>query len=174
MTHHARFNFTARAVLLAELIFFMSAFSFPRRKDAMPRQDNTHGTVPASPEMPPISTQAPTQYQPYTPGETVTVEPTPSPVTSETPTPSSTSHPLHTPTLSETASSSPTPTATLPPMPPSTNTEVPRTYSPLSVLINEVAWAGTVASSSDEWIELNEQTMIRSLISTPIRYTAAD
>jgi hypothetical protein len=40
-------------------------------------------------------------------------------------------------------------------MPPSTNTEVPRTYSPLSVLINEVAWAGTVASSSDEWIELN-------------------
>lgn len=27
-------------------------------------------------------------------------------------------------------------------------------HSPLSVIINEVAWAGTVASSDDEWIEL--------------------
>jgi hypothetical protein len=27
-------------------------------------------------------------------------------------------------------------------------------YFPLSVLINEVAWAGTIASSDDEWIEL--------------------
>ncbi len=28
-------------------------------------------------------------------------------------------------------------------------------YSPLSILINEVAWSGTVASSDDEWIELH-------------------
>ena len=30
----------------------------------------------------------------------------------------------------------------------------PPTFPPLSVIINEVAWAGTIASSSDEWIEL--------------------
>ncbi len=30
----------------------------------------------------------------------------------------------------------------------------PEEYAPLTVLINEVAWAGTFASSSDEWIEL--------------------
>ena len=38
-----------------------------------------------------------------------------------------------------------------------TNTPVPPTSTPtgaLTVLINEVAWAGTDASSSDEWIEL--------------------
>lgn len=29
------------------------------------------------------------------------------------------------------------------------------TYSPLSILINEVAWSGTVASFDDEWIELH-------------------
>lgn len=80
MTHHARLNCPARAVLLAGLIFFLSAFSFPRRKDAMPRQDNTPGTVRASPETPSISTQAPTLTPAYTPVETITVEPTPSPV----------------------------------------------------------------------------------------------
>ncbi len=31
-------------------------------------------------------------------------------------------------------------------------------YEPFSVLINEIAWAGTSASSSDEWIELQNQT----------------
>ncbi len=45
----------------------------------------------------------------------------------------------------------PTPTATLPP----TNTLPPPTAAAaLTVVINEVAWAGTQASSDDEWIEL--------------------
>lgn len=188
MTHHARINSPARAALLAGLIFFLSAFSFPRRKDAMPRLDNTPGTIPASTETPSTPTQHPIPSPTDTPSEPVTVEPTPSPVASETPTPSATPHPLYTPTLSETASPSPppevtmdltpsstahppftptlsetvspspTPTATLPLTPSSTNTEGPRTYPPLSVLINEVAWAGTAASSSDEWIELLNTT----------------
>jgi hypothetical protein len=169
MTHHVRLNFPARAVLLAGLAICLSAFSFPKHK----------GVVPASPETHSASEQSPTPSPTYTPGETITVVPTPSPVTSETPTPSSTPHPLHTPTpsetpspsttttathppftptLSETAPPSPTLTATLPLTPSSTNTEIPRTSAPLSVLINEIAWAGTVASSSDEWIELLNTT----------------
>ncbi|GAB4504362.1 MAG: hypothetical protein Fur0043_13560 [Anaerolineales bacterium] len=45
----------------------------------------------------------------------------------------------------------PTPTATLPP----TNTLPPPTAaSALTIVINEVAWAGTQAASDDEWIEL--------------------
>jgi hypothetical protein len=34
----------------------------------------------------------------------------------------------------------------------------PTAYPPQSVLINEIAWAGTIVSSSDEWIELINQT----------------
>jgi hypothetical protein len=49
---------------------------------------------------------------------------------------------IHLPSPSPTLSSS-TPDATS-----------PAEYAPLTILINEVAWAGTFASSSDEWIEL--------------------
>ncbi|MCH8878091.1 MAG: lamin tail domain-containing protein, partial [Chloroflexi bacterium] len=34
----------------------------------------------------------------------------------------------------------------------------PAPYPPQTILINELAWAGTTASSSDEWIELQNQT----------------
>lgn len=50
-----------------------------------------------------------------------------------------------------------TPSATTTPAP----TEEPPSgtaYPPRSVLINEVAWAGTLASSSDEWLELHNTT----------------
>jgi len=188
MTHHARLNRPARAILLAGLIFFLSAFSFPGRKGAMPWLDNTPGTVAAFTETPSTPTQSPIPSLTYTPSESVTEEPTPSPVPSETPnpsstlqptytpplsetvslsptptntlhlTPSSTAHPSYTPTLSETTSPSPTPINTLPVTPSPTNTEVPRIYPLLSVLINEIAWSGTLASSSDEWIELLNTT----------------
>jgi hypothetical protein len=49
-----------------------------------------------------------------------------------------------TPTGSETATATNTPTVTLP----------PPSFPPHSVVINEVAWAGTAVDSSDEWIEL--------------------
>ena len=188
MTHHASTNCPARSVLLAGLIFFLSAFSFPGRISAMPWLDSPPGTVPFSTETPSTPTQSPTPSLTFTPGETVTVESTPSADASKTPTSSSTTHPAYTPTLSDTASPSPTAVATLllPPSstthlpysptpsetatpsptptntlhltPSSTNTEVPRTYPQFSVLINEVAWAGTFASSSDEWIELLNTT----------------
>ena len=53
--------------------------------------------------------------------------------------------------------SSPTPTPSFTPQPGD------RPYPPGSVLINEVAWAGTKASSSDEWIELFNPGLIRYL-----------
>jgi hypothetical protein len=43
-----------------------------------------------------------------------------------------------------------TPTATQP----LTSPQAPASYPPQSVLINEIAWSGTLASASDEWIEL--------------------
>lgn len=46
----------------------------------------------------------------------------------------------------------PSPSPTLSSSTPSVTS--PAEYAPLTVLINEVAWAGTFASSSDEWIEL--------------------
>ncbi|MCK5317958.1 MAG: hypothetical protein KAJ55_08590, partial [Anaerolineales bacterium] len=103
MTHHARLNRPARAVLLAGLIFFLSAFSFPGRKGAMPWLDNTPGTVPAFTETPSTPTQSPIPSLTYTPSESTTEEPTPSPIPSETPNPSSTIQPTYTPPLSETA-----------------------------------------------------------------------
>ncbi len=63
----------------------------------------------------------------------------------------SASAPMPMPTPSPT--STPTPTATSTPTP----TPSP-TLAPLSVVINEVVWAGTGASTADEWIELKNNT----------------
>lgn len=59
------------------------------------------------------------------------------------------------------SANTPTPTATfsptaetVTPTPSPTATSFRLEYPPLAVVINEVAWAGTSASSSDEWIEL--------------------
>jgi len=66
----------------------------------------------------------------------------------------------HTPTLTATigtpATKTRTPTATKIP----TNTPKPTTTSfpKFTVIINEVAWGGTIASASDEWIELYNPT----------------
>ena len=94
-----------------------------------------------------------------TPTETSTETPTPppdTPLASDTPLPTetSTSTPtlLETPTPSEAATLSPTPTDTQSPTP---EPPAPTAYPALAVVINEVAWAGTLASASDEWIELH-------------------
>ncbi|MGH2621396.1 MAG: lamin tail domain-containing protein, partial [Anaerolineales bacterium] len=75
--------------------------------------------------------------------------PIPSPTASLTPT--ATGEEL-TPTITQTATSTPTgsetPTATSTPTP---DSPVP----PQAILINEIAWAGTLASANDEWIELH-------------------
>ncbi len=78
------------------------------------------------------------ESQPFTPSATITPDtPTSSPTIHPSPSPTSTS----TATLASTPTPSPEPTA------------LPH-YPPFAVLINEVAWAGTLASVSDEWIEL--------------------
>ena len=78
--------------------------------------------------------------------------PTATSTTTSTATPSSTTSPISTPTATPsptttytaTASQTPSPTATLTPY-----------YFPAGIIrINEVAWAGTLASGYDEWIEL--------------------
>jgi hypothetical protein len=67
-----------------------------------------------------------------------------------TPTPSST--PTTTP---PTTTPSPTPSKTpTPPIPTNTSSPTPTPFPSLSILINEIAWAGTDASANDEWIEL--------------------
>lgn len=63
-------------------------------------------------------------------------------------------------TPGETNDSAPLPTPTPPaatatPTQTATPTPAPVAYPPQAVLINEVAWAGTAASASDEWIELH-------------------
>lgn len=63
---------------------------------------------------------------------------------------SSSAAPTPTATITPDATPSLTPTASL------TATSVPAApAAPLDVLINEIAWAGSLASSSDEWIELH-------------------
>ena len=128
------------------------------------------GTPPAPPE-----TQTPPGPEP---SETLTATSAPTVVTpsvgsaSPSPAPSLTALPS-TPTASPGASTSPAPesatasptleTPTPPsstPAPSATSTPpkpAPTAFPPQSVLINELAWAGTVASSSDEWIELQNQ-----------------
>jgi hypothetical protein len=58
------------------------------------------------------------------------------------------------PTITNTPTITLTPTNTLTPTATSTATITPTSVGFLSLLINEVAWAGTAASTSDEWIEL--------------------
>ena len=113
-----------------------------------------------------------------TPGPGITASP------GSLPSSSPTSDPLSTPTLSPTSSSTaeeplpsptadatptstavdPSPSATLTPTPtqtpsgtptPSSTPTLPTPFPPQAVLINEIAWAGTIASANDEWIELH-------------------
>ena len=79
---------------------------------------------------------------------TATVTPTVTSTSTSTGTATSTGTPTNTGTTTATGTTTSTPTAT------STITRTPTPVGFLSVVINEIAWAGTAASSSDEWIEL--------------------
>lgn len=98
-------------------------------------------SVTVTPRVSLAPTQTPTSTPSASPSVTVTpriTTPIPTPII--TPTPSPTPTPTQTPT--------PTPTPVTTPTPTGVGAESPR------VVINEVAWAGTVKSASDEWIEL--------------------
>ena len=97
-------------------------------------------TASLSPTFPPSSTPGPTL------SPAATNPPSSSPaITAETPVePSSTSQPTTSPTISL------TPSPTNVPVVPTDAA----TFQPSSILISEVAWAGTLASAHDEWVEL--------------------
>ena len=127
----------------------------------------TEPPVPATDTPTPTETgisppEAPTETPPPTePPVPTTDTPTPTETgTSSLETPTETAAPTETPPPTEPpvlTTDTPTPTSTETPSPTPTDTSAPppaTPYPPLSILINEVAWAGTRASSSDEWIEL--------------------
>ena len=91
-----------------------------------------------------------------TPTPTATLTSTPTFTPTNTSTPASTGTSTFTPTATNTSTSIPTQTPTF------TSTNTPTSTSTAfqarSVVINEIAWAGTVASSSDEWMELYNPT----------------
>jgi hypothetical protein len=139
MTQRLSLARPARAAFLAGFLIPLALAAAPR---VGPRYDGTESPSPVPTETPtetavPIETPSPTEP--------------PVPAT-DTPTPTETGvSPPETPTDTS------TPTSTETPSPTPTDTSAPPSatpYPPLSILINEVAWAGTRASSSDEWIEL--------------------
>jgi len=71
-----------------------------------------------------------------------------------------TNTPPVTSTFTSTGTATNTPTATSTSTPTSSNTPTPTftVFPALSVIINEVAWAGTAVSSNDEWMELYNPT----------------
>ena len=98
--------------------------------------ESTASTTPSptiAPSLTASLTSSPTETTTTFPSPTTTLEP--SPDSSQTP--------------SITPSNSPIPTATTLPTPTKGTS-----YPPGSLLISEIAWAGTIASAHDEWIEL--------------------
>jgi hypothetical protein len=130
--------------------------------------------VPESTQTPPDhTTETPTPTDtplPIPTGSSITPAETPTSTMTETetvtptltPTADGTATKSLTPSITETETGTPTPTpttdGTATETPTQTPTETPTaTPTPASsgrILISEVAWAGTAASSSDEWIEL--------------------
>ncbi|MBT3391173.1 MAG: lamin tail domain-containing protein [Chloroflexi bacterium] len=110
-----------------------------------PKQNNSiaqsfqHSKTPTT-----TSTTTGTTTPSSTTSSTSTPTPTPTLTQTSTLTPSATATPSPTATYTATASQTPSPTATL-----------THYYFPAGIIrINEVAWAGTLASGYDEWIEL--------------------
>lgn len=129
-----------------------------------PTQEDLQGTLLVSASSSPTSTDSPGTMTPTftpdfspspSPSPTSTVDPSlPSATLSTTTTPPDTPSPS--PSVSPTGS--PPATSTAEPSPTFTSTPKPpgsTPYPPQALLINEIAWAGSLASSSDEWIELH-------------------
>jgi hypothetical protein len=139
------------------LILFCALLNGSLSAQAAYRRD---GPSPPSPTETPLPSASPEETLVPTPSSTNFLSPSPS----FTPSPSTTllasTTPTTTPEVSPAASSSPTsPPAPSPEISPTT-APLPATateaasYPPGSILISEVAWAGTLASAHDEWIEL--------------------
>ena len=111
-----------------------------------------------SPSIKPIPRSSPsiitsiTSSKSPTPIPTLILTPTITPSLSPTPTKTPTPTPVLTPTLSP--SPTPTPSTTPSPTPTPTPAPTPSGVSAGDIVINEVAWMGTLASPYAEWIEL--------------------
>lgn len=104
---------------------------------------STHTSTPSQ-----TPTEAEASVSPTAPLSATLV---PSAISTETLTP----FPETTPSPTNTTVLIPTATATHTPTPTPSLTPPGSTFPPLTVMISEVAWAGTLASAYDEWIELH-------------------
>ncbi len=145
MAHRARFIRPARLALLAGFVFTLVVVP-AQAEDETPAAETPTGT--AAPETPTPESPA-TSAAPPSPTGTETETPSPTVSATETPLTAEAS-----PTITETPTETPSPSATTTP----SDTPAATAYPPLSVLIDELAWAGTLASASDEWIELYNNT----------------
>jgi len=154
MTHAPRFSRPAAGFFAAGLLVPL-LFLAPR---TLPVQGPEPSATCSSTAVP--DTATPTQAS-------VSPSPTPSATGGSAETPGATETPSRTPTGTgtptetvapiETTTSSPSPTgtATETASPPAPIPSEPSPFGPMAVMINEVAWSGTAASSNDEWIELH-------------------
>jgi hypothetical protein len=143
---------------LSALVFCLLLSAFTASIRTLPQESETESATPTVSDFffpTPTETETETESPPetWTPTETVwaTLTETETLTDAKEATRSETITETLAPTLTETSSESPTetPTGTM------TATNTPTApAAPPWVVISEVAWAGTAASSSDEWIEL--------------------
>lgn len=93
-----------------------------------------------------------TLVNPSTPLNSTTISPLCTGVNTFTPTVTSTH--TSTPTTTKTPTTTPTGLPTQTPNPSCGLTPTPEVYPGFALIINEVGWSGTLANSSDQWIEL--------------------
>jgi hypothetical protein len=129
-------------VLAISFFFLLSAFSSSIKN--LPQESETESETPTASD---FFLPTPTETETHTESPAPTETPTETLGATLTETFTETLAPTIAVTPSETATGTPTetPTATGDPTVPTSNARV---------IINEVAWAGTAASASDEWIEL--------------------
>ncbi len=136
------FVFVVVCILLSRSVVVVQAEQY---QDDPPPSSSPSATETSTPTSLPASTPSPTETPEEAPTSTIGPPFTPSPSPTDSPVPTNL-----TPTPTLQASSTPTPhIQTTTPSP-----TAPESYPPGSILISEVAWAGTLASAHDEWIEL--------------------
>ena len=139
--------YPARFCILAGFVFSLWWAAAPSTRSQEPPDSTNTFTIVAT-----STTQ-------FTPPELTLTEASGTPVVSQTPERTSTTQPSETLT---TSGPQPSPTSTL--SPPTTTVPMgapnPTSYPAGVLLINEVAWAGTLASANDEWIELHNTSSI--------------
>ncbi len=119
--------------------------------------DNGDKKVTPTPKVTPRATQSPMPRKTVLPTPRVTPTPTPVPTKKPTPAPTPTPTPEITPTPTLAPTATPTPEITPTPTPEIMPTPTPEpVISPnVDIVINEIAWMGTEASTYDEWTELH-------------------